>query len=280
MFKDIPTIVLCGGIGTRLKEETEYRPKPMVEVGGKPLLWHIMKIYHHYGYGEFILALGYKGSYIKDFFLKQDLYLSNFMIDTKTGHQTLINRSSVEDDFRITFVDTGQETLTGERVLRLKPYVRSDLFMCTYGDGLADIDVDDLVAFHKKQGTIGTITGVNPHSRFGLVSMDKNNIVSGFTQKPKLHDYVNGGFMVFDRRFFDYLEAGDLIEDGFLRLVKEKQLSMYTHERFWFCIDNVRDLEDANNLWKQGKPWAIWEEARAHVSADSLSAQRDRTRVV
>lgn len=254
----IPTIILCGGLGTRLKEETEYRPKPMVEVGGKPLLWHIMKTYEHFGYNDFILALGYKGYYIKDFFTKQELYLCNFTMNTKTGEKQFHDRTH-EDAFNITFVDTGQKTLTGERVLRLKKYINSDIFMVTYGDGLADVNIEELIKFHKQQGTIGTITGVNPASRFGLVSVDEKNVVTGFQQKPKIHDFINGGYMIFNKDFFDYLQAGDMIEEAFLRLVEKGQISLYPHKGFWFCVDTARDLEEAERLWKEEhKPWAVW----------------------
>lgn len=252
----IPTIILCGGIGTRLKEETEYRPKPMVQVGGKPLLWHIMKNYDSYEYKDFVLALGYKGDYIKQFFMNQSMHLSNFTIHTKSGEVSTHDRC-MEDDFKITFVDTGDDTLTGERVLRLKNYIDGDIFMVTYGDGLSDVDVLELIKFHKSQGTIGTITGVNPNSRFGLVNINDAGIVTGFQQKPKLHDFVNGGYMVFNREFFDHLRPGDMIEYALARLVEKGQLSLYKHDGFWFAVDTIRDLEEANKLWDdEGGPWA------------------------
>lgn len=256
--QNIPTIILCGGMGTRMKEETEFRPKPMVEVGGKPILWHIMKGYEHYGYNDFILALGYKGNEIKDFFAKQQLFISDFTINTKTGEKTFLDRNA-EDDFKITFVDTGQSTLTGERVLKLKKYINNDYFMCTYGDGVADVNIEELVAFHKKQNTIGTLTGVNPNSRFGLMAINDKNIISSFKQKPKLHDFVNGGFMIFKKEFFDYLKEGDMIEDAFERLVNKNQISLFPHSGFWFAVDTIRDLEEANKLWDESKPWAIWD---------------------
>lgn len=256
---EIPTIILCGGYGTRMKEETEFRPKPMVEIGGKPLLWHIMKMYRHFGYKIFVLALGYKGNYIKDFFARQELYTTNFTLDTSTGQKVFHDRF-YEDDFKISFIDSGQNTLTGERVLRLKKYIKGDTFMVTYGDGLADVDINALLSFHRKQGTIATITGVNPISRFGLVEVDSKSIVTGFQQKPKMHDFVNGGFMVFNKQIFDYLYPGDTIEDAFVRLVAVKQISLYTHNSFWFCVDTMRDLEEANKMWNEGGPWALWQQ--------------------
>lgn len=260
---DIPVIVLCGGIGTRMKEETEYRPKPMVLVGGNPLLWHIMKGYNHYKYNRFILALGYKGGYIKDFFINQNTYVSNFTLETKSG-KISINDRFAEDDFKITFVDTGDDTLTGERILKLKNYIDTDIFMVTYGDGLSNVNINELAEFHSNQNTIGTITGVNLTSRFGLVSTGEDNVISGFQQKPKLHEFVNGGFMIFNRKIFDYIKPGDMIEDVFERLVKAKQLSLYKHDGFWFAVDTIRDLEEANRLWREdGGPWAKdWRKAK------------------
>lgn len=266
-YQNILTIILCGGEGTRLKEETEYRPKPMVEVGGKPILWHIMKNYEYHGFNKFILALGYKGNFIKDFFMRQETYISNFTLDTKSGETKIHNRKH-EDDFRITFVDTGQKTLTGGRVARLKEYVDGDVFMVTYGDGLTNVDVGKLLEFHKAQGTVGTITGVNPVSRFGLVKVDDKGLVKGFEQKPKIHDFVSGGYMVFNRKFFDYLNDDDMIEHGFLRLVEENQLSLYPHDDFWFAVDSIRDLEEANRLWnEEGGPWAKWRQASEREAA-------------
>ncbi|MDD3728556.1 MAG: sugar phosphate nucleotidyltransferase, partial [Dysgonamonadaceae bacterium] len=196
------TIILCGGQGTRMKEETEFKPKPLVSVGGKPVLWHIMKIYSHYGYNEFILALGYRGDMIKEYFLHWRTLLNDFTLSTKDNEMTFHNNDC--DDFKITFVETGLETLTGERIRRLKNYIGDEDFMVTYGDGVADIDIGKLVNFHKNQGTIGTITGVYRKGRFGLLNYDKKTKkVNDFYQsdipdlnEPQSKDLVNGGFMV------------------------------------------------------------------------------------
>lgn len=255
-------IILCGGVGTRLKEETEFKPKPMVYIGNKPIVWHIMKIYASYGYNEFILALGYKADYIKDFFLNQKAFTSDFTLDTRSHKSKfyLEDRNEV-DNFKITFVDTGIETLPGERILRCQKYIpiKEKHFMVTYGDGVADIDIDALVKFHKKQKTIGTITGVHPRSKYGLVKVNKNNLVAHFTEKPVLNDWINGGFMIFDKRAFDYVKPGEMEHNLLQRLASKNQLSIYYHDNFWFCMDTYKEVEDLNKMWKEGKAaWKIW----------------------
>lgn len=254
-------IILCGGQGTRLKEETEFKPKSMVLIGGKPIIWHIMKIYSHYGFNEFILALGYKAEYIKDFFLNQKAFTSDFILETKT-HKTkfyLESRNEI-DNFKITFVDTGLETLPGERILRCKKYIPENdkYFMVTYGDGVTDLNIKKLFEFHKKQKTIGTITGVHPRSKFGLVKVKKNNLVYDFVEKPVLSDWVNGGYMVFDKRVFNYLREGETEHPALVRLAKENQLSLYKHDGFWMAVDTYKELEDLNKIWTEKHPWKIW----------------------
>lgn len=257
-------IVLCGGAGTRLKEETEYKPKPMVMIGNKPIIWHIMKMYAHYGFNEFILALGYKADYIKDFFLNQKAFTSDFVLETK-GHKTefyLENRSEV-DDFKITFVDTGLETMPGERILRCQKYIPKEdaHFMVTYGDGVTNVNIKDVFSFHRKQKTIGTITGVHPRSKFGLLKVDRNHRVKEFIEKPVLTDLVNGGFMVFKREFFNYLRPGEMEHPALQRLSTQDQLTLYKHDGFWFAVDTYKELEDLNKIWDSGKaPWKVWEQ--------------------
>ena len=229
------TIILCGGEGTRLMPKTQHRPKPMVEVGGKPLLWHIMKIYAHYGFNDFILATGYKGDFIKNYFSKNK-----------------------KDDLKIKIVDTGLKSLTGERIRRIGKYIKGDNFMVTYGDGLANVDVNELVKFHDYKKSLATITGVHPRHRFGLVSVDTNNFITGFQQKPILSDIVNGGFMVFSKKALDYIKKDSMIEDVFPLLAKDRRLALYPHNGFWFAIDTYRDLLDANDLWKSSSPWKVW----------------------
>jgi len=259
----IKTIILCGGTGTRLKEETEFKPKPMVEIGGFPILWHIMKIYGHYNYCDFILALGYKGTNIKDHFLKQKHYNTDISINTKDGKVITLDNNTPndsKDDFHIICSNTGLDTPHGERVLKLKKYIEEDLFMVTYGDGVADIDIDKLIKFHKNHGKIATVTGVHPISRWGLINAGQDDIVTEFSQKPMLYDYVNGGFMVFGKEFFNYIRPGDMIEDALVRLVNEKQLALYKHEGFWYCMDTYRDFLLLNELWEKDPKWKIWQD--------------------
>ena len=252
---------MCGGTGTRLREETEFKPKPMVEVGGKPILWHIMKIYAAFGHRKFLLALGYKGDYVNDYFLKQKYYEQDFELHTGGGKDIhfLGNGENNQEDFHITCAETGLETPHGERVLLLEKYLKDhELFMVTYGDGVADINIEKLVAFHKEKGKIATITGVHPVSRWGLVNVNDNSLVTAFEQKPMLFDYVNGGFMVFDKRIFDYLKPGDMIEDALTRLIPDQQVALYKHEGFWYGMDTYKDYLFLNELWEKDPKWKIW----------------------
>ena len=256
------TIILSGGLGYRLKEETEFKPKPMVNVGNKPILWHIMKIYAHYGYNEFIIALGYKGDYIKEYFLNQKYFANDFTLSTKTGAAKIHRHDNeqVMDDFKITFVDTGEETMPGERILRLKDYIpeKDDDFMVTYGDGVADIDINELVKFHKKNKTIGTITSVHPTSKYGMLTMGENSLATSFLEKPAMKDWTNGGFMVFKKEFFDYLKPGEMEHPALKRLVSEKQLSLFAHEGFWHSMDTYSDVKALNHLWETAPAWKVW----------------------
>jgi|SRR3989344_1896211 len=254
-------VILCGGLGYRLKEETEFKPKPMVLVGNKPILWHIMKIYAHYGYNEFIIALGYKGDCIKDYFLKQKHLLHDFTLQTKDGSTNLHKMTSKSgDDFIITFVDTGLETLPGERILRIRDYIpkEDENFMVTYGDGLADINIPKLISFHKKHGLIGSVTGVHPTSRYGILSIDKRGLAYSFKEKPLLNDWVNGGFMVFKKTFFKYLKRGEYEHPALKRLIERKQLAIFSHKGFWHSMDTYPDVDHLNGLWKKDPKWKVW----------------------
>ncbi|MFA5770937.1 MAG: sugar phosphate nucleotidyltransferase, partial [Patescibacteria group bacterium] len=212
------TIILCGGTGTRMKEETEFKPKPLVEIGGKPMLWHIMKIYSHYGYNDFILALGYKGNMIKEYFLNWRGLLNDFTLETK-GNSIIFHNNEC-DDFKITFAETGATSLTGERVLQVAKYLNEDEpFMVTYGDGVSDVNIKELVEFHKNQNSIGTITGVRPSSRFGLLNIhpESKKVVDFFQHKitdsvDRSKDYINGGFMVFEKEVLNLITPGSMIE--------------------------------------------------------------------
>lgn len=254
-------VILCGGIGYRLKEETEFKPKPMVFIGNKPILWHIMKIYSHYGYNEFIIALGYKGDYIKDYFLNQKYSIDNFTLNTKDGSILLHKNNEMgRDDFKITLVDTGQETLPGERVLRIKDFIpeTDEDFMVTYGDGVANVNIGKLVKFHKSHGLIGTVTGVHPRSKFGLLSVDKNGFAQSFREKPILSEWINGGFMVFKKGFFSYLHKGEFEHPAIKRLLSRKQLAVYTHNGFWHSMDTYPDVDNLNKLWHEDPKWKVW----------------------
>lgn len=254
-------IILCGGAGTRLKEETEFKPKPMVMVGNKPILWHIMRSYAAHGYNEFILALGYKANYIKEFFLYQKAYTTDFTLNTSNFSTKYFLKNREEfDDFSITFVDTGVETLPGERIIKCRKYIPeadSD-FMVTYGDGVSDVDISKLYKFHKTHKRIVTITAVHPRSKYGIVHIDKNNLASKFAEKPVLEDWVNGGFMVFSQKIFNYLKPGETEHPAFKKLAKERQLTVYRHSGFWFGVDTNKELEELNAIWKSGKaPWKV-----------------------
>jgi len=258
----VKTIILCGGQGTRLKEEAEFKPKPMVFIGNKPILWHIMKIYAEHGFNKFVLALGYKADYIKDFFLNQKAFTCDFTLNTKTHKKKFYfeNRQEI-DDFEITFVDTGLDTQPGERILRCQKYIpnKDRCFMVTYGDGVSNINIKKLVKFHKKQKTIGTITGIHPRSKFGLAKIDKKNRLKTFTEKPVLSDWTNGGFMVFNKGFFKYLKPGETEHPALKRLTREKQLSLYQHDGFWYCMDTYKEVNQLNEMWsKKSPPWKIW----------------------
>lgn len=270
-------VILCGGMGTRLREETEYKPKPLVEIGGKPILWHIMKIYSHYGFKDFVLCLGYKGKMIKDYFLNYEIANNDFTLKLESNDIKFYN-SHKEKDWIITFAETGKNAMTGARIKRIEKYIDSDLFMLTYGDGVADINLRELLEFHKSHGKIGTVTGVNPSSRFGeLVIMGSQ--VKEFSEKPQIKDsFVNGGFFAFDKRIFNYLEDNDdciFEKEPLKNLTLDKELMIYKHKGFWQCMDTYRDLQLLNNLWagqevekelyfseiKNTKPlWKIWED--------------------
>ena len=256
----IPVVIFCGGTGTRMKEETEYRPKPMVEVGGLPIIWHIMKFYAHQGYTDFILALGYKGQYIKEYFIRQKFLRHDFQLDLMTNESKFLEEG--KDDFRITFVDTGLETLTGERLLKVAKYINTDEFMVTYGDGVSDVDLSALRAFHDEtrlaHGTIGTVTGIHPKSKYGLVNHDDRNVVMNFTQYPRLPDYTNGGFMHFHRDFLNYCKENQMIEDALIDASKDQKIAMYAHQGFWHAMDTVKDKEDLEKMWKDQPAWKIW----------------------
>ncbi|MGH9395760.1 MAG: glucose-1-phosphate cytidylyltransferase [Terriglobia bacterium] len=255
-------VILCGGMGTRLREETEFRPKPLVEVGGKPILWHIMKIYAHFGFDNFVLCLGYKGHMIKEYFLNYRYMHSDFTLRLNSPESPLVHTDNQQERWTITFVDTGADAMTGARVKRVEQYITADNFMLTYGDGVADINISQLLEFHLKQGKIGTVAGVLPASRYGELSLS-GDLVAEFNEKPAEDErFVSGGFFVFQRRMLEYLTPDDgciLEKEPLEKLAREGQLIGYLHRSFWHSMDTYRDFTQMNELWKKGAPWRIWD---------------------
>lgn len=257
----IPVVIFCGGKGSRLKEETEFRPKPMVTIGGKPILWHIMKGYSGCGYNHFILCLGYKGRMIKDYFLNHRAFTNDFHLDT--GSNTLtVHEQANGDNFKITFCDTGEDTLTGERLIKALKYIPTNQFMVTYGDGVSDIDIRALHAFHNAKeaahSIAGTITGVHPKSKYGLIKTN-GDLISEFKQKPVLQEYTNGGFMVFNASFLPYLKKGHVIEDAIIEAAADGKLALYAHDGAWHSMDTYQDMEELNKQWNAGEAkWKTW----------------------
>lgn len=255
-------VILCGGLGTRLKEETEYKPKPMVEIGGKPIVWHIMKNYSCYGFNNFVLCLGYKGSIIKDYFINYDVRNNDFTLKLQNQEITLLNQHT-EFDWEITFAETGPNTMTGGRIKKIEKYIDGDLFMLTYGDGVSNVNLSDLLAFHQSHGKTGTITGVMQPSRFGEL-ITENHFVKNFNEKPQIHSggLINGGYFVFNKNFFKYLSNTDdcIFEKHPLEnLANDGELCVFEHRGFWQCMDTYREFEYLNNLWKENKAsWKIW----------------------
>lgn len=252
-------VILCGGMGTRLREETEFKPKPMVKIGDMPILWHIMKTYSHYGFKDFILCLGYKGEMIKDYFVNYGWMSNDFKLNLKSGNREQFRDNGVED-WNITFADTGQETQTGGRIKRIEKYIDGDHFLATYGDGVGNVDIKKLVAFHMQQKKVGTLTGLHPWSKYGTVHVAPDHTITAFQEKPILKDWINGGFFVFNTRMFDYLDDGCILEQGpFEQLAKEKKLSLYKHDGFWHSMDTYKDVLDLNAIWsKRNAPWHVW----------------------
>jgi glucose-1-phosphate cytidylyltransferase len=252
-------VILAGGIGTRISEESHLRPKPMIEIGGKPILWHIMKIYSAHGLNDFILCCGYKGYIIKEYFANYFLHMSDVTFDVASNKMEVHQNSA--EPWKVTIVDTGDDTMTGGRLKRVAPYVGREDFCLTYGDGVSDIDISSLIAFHKAQGTLATLSAVQPPGRFGAVLLDGARVAS-FEEKPQGDkSWINGGFFVLSPRVIDYI-AGDATHwerAPLERLCTERQLSAYTHGGFWHPMDTMRDKLYLEELWNSGKaPWKIW----------------------
>ena len=258
-------VILCGGIGTRLKEETEFRPKPLVRIGNMPILWHIMKIYSHFGFNDFILCLGYKGELIKEYFINNEWMNSDFILNLRDKSIKLVGNNKPLD-WNVTFVDTGLETETGARIKKIEKYIDGDFFLATYGDGVGNIDINRLIEFHKKNGKTATLTGLKPVSKYGILNLDKKNneLIIDFEEKPVMEEWISGGFFVFDKKIFDYLTEDvncKLEREPFERLAKDKEFTVYKHDGFWACMDTFKEAEWLKKLWSSGKaPWKVWKD--------------------
>jgi glucose-1-phosphate cytidylyltransferase len=257
----VKVVVLCGGTGTRLREETEFRPKPMVEVGGRPILWHIMKLYAHYGFSDFVLCLGYRGNVIKDYFLNYEAMNNDFSICLGEKSQIQYHGLHTEQGFTVTLADTGLESMTGGRIQKIRKYVDGGTFMLTYGDGVSDVDIRRLLEFHKSHGKIATVTSVPPISRFGMIDLADQYRVRSFNEKPKTDAWINAGFFVLTPGVFDFLGGDDCIfeREPMERLAAAGQLMAYRHDGFFYAMDTFREYQHLNELWNRREaPWRVW----------------------
>ena len=260
-IKNMKVLILAGGLGTRISEETVIKPKPMLEVGGKPILWHIMKTYSHYGINEFIILLGHKGYYIKEYFANYFLHQSNVTIDISNGNMQVHNNSS--EPWKVTLLDTGLNSMTGARIKKAKEHIGKESFMLTYGDGLADINIKESLKFHQLHGKLMTMTSAQPDSRFGVLKIDKNDKVIEFKEKPQGEDsWINAGYFICQPEVFNYIDDGDNVvfeKKPLKNLAKEGQLYTYKHSGFWMPMDTLRDKIKLNEMYKsQNAPWVVW----------------------
>lgn len=254
-------VILAGGYGTRLSEETATIPKPMVTIGGMPIIWHIMKYYSSFGFNEFVICLGYKGFVIKEYFYNYWLRQSDITLKTSENGNELTIRKNRTENWEITLADTGIDVQTGLRIKRVQEYIGNEPFMLTYGDGVSNVDLNALLTEHKKSGKTVTITAIQPQGRFGVVDFDSDNTITSFNEKGK-SKYINAGFMVAEPELFNYLGKNEPLEFApFEQLVHEKKLGVYTHNGFWKCMDTLNDKKQLDNIWKSGEiPWKIWED--------------------
>ena len=257
-------VLLAGGFGSRISEESLFKPKPMIEIGGKPILWHIMKEYSYYGYNDFIICAGYKQEYIKEWFANYFLHNSDITFDFSKGNNTMIVHQKRIEPWRVTIVDTGINTMTGGRIKRIKGYIKDDIFLMTYGDGVCDVDINKLVDFHKSHGKIATLTAVTLEQQKGVLDIDENNSVKSFREKGQNDGAsINAGYMVLNKKVFDYIDNDATIfeRDPLERLASENQLMSYIHKGFWQCMDNLREKEILEKMISSGKaPWKKWKD--------------------
>ncbi|MBU6392493.1 MAG: glucose-1-phosphate cytidylyltransferase [Planctomycetes bacterium] len=255
-------VILAGGFGTRLSEETDLKSKPMVEIGGKPIIWHIMKSYSHYGFNEFVICLGYKGYVIKEYFANYFLHQSDVTIDMRGNQNNIEIHNCNAEEWKITLVDTGLNTMTGGRIKRIRNYIGNETFMLTYGDGVANINLQNLLEFHGKYGKYATVTSVQPSGKFGALELDDRNKVLSFQEKPKGDGaWINAGFFVLEPKVFDYIKEDETIweREPLEGIAKDGQLMAYKHHEFWKCMDTLRDRVELENLWASGNaPWKVW----------------------
>lgn len=255
-------VILCGGMGTRLREETEYRPKPLVEIGGRPIIWHIMKICAHYGLNEFILCLGYKGEMIKKYFLSYEAMNNDFTITLGEKTKIAYHGKHAEQEFTITLADTGQENMTGSRLKQVARYIGGESFMVTYGDGLSNVNLAQLLSFHRSHGKLVTITASRPYSRYGVMLLGDNGKVRDFAEKPKLDGWINSGFLVFNQQALEYVSEEphcSLEMEPFSALTRDNHVMAFQHHDFFHSMDTYRDYLYLNELWRTGvAPWKVW----------------------
>lgn len=253
-------VILAGGFGTRLSEETEIKPKPMVEIGGKPILWHIMKIYSHYGYNDFVICLGYKGYVIKEYFANYFLHMADVTFDMAENKMEVHHQHA--EPWKVTLVDTGLNTMTGGRIKRVQPYIGNEAFMATYGDGVADVDISALVKFHRSHGKIGTMSAVQPSGRFGALELGDDNRILSFKEKPKGDgSWINGGFFVFQPEIFDYIDGDEIVfeKQPLEAIAAIGELNAFEHSSFWKPMDTLREKQELENAWQSGNaPWKVW----------------------
>jgi len=256
-------VILAGGLGTRLGEETALRPKPMVEIGGKPILWHIMKIYSHYGFNDFVVLCGYKQEFIKEYFTNYFINNSDVTFDLSNGEVKIHHRHT--EPWKVTLLDTGMNTLTGGRIKRARGIIGNEPFMLTYGDGVSDVNIANLVEFHKKSKRLATLTAVQPQGRFGVLNMDESDTIRAFQEKPKTSSsaWINAGFFVLEPQIFDYITEGDKTiweRTPLMNLARDGELKAYKHDGFWHPMDMLKDKVELNELWESGNaPWKVWE---------------------
>lgn len=254
-------VILAGGLGTRLSEETDLRPKPMVEIGGRPILWHVMKIYSHFGFNEFIICLGYKGYMIKEYFANYFLHQADVTIDLE--HNSVEVHQHKSEPWKVTLVDTGPTTLTGGRIKRIEPYIDGETFMLTYGDGVGNVNIPELLSFHKNHGKAATLTAVQPFGRFGALDVGDANRIRQFVEKPRGEgSWINAGFFVLERKIFGYIEGDQTTWERapLEQLAAKRELFAYRHNEFWRPMDTLRDKNDLERIWSEGRaPWRLWE---------------------